>query len=526
MVAVSVVESVEQPTREEVITLQSRKTDELVVALVGPVGSGVSTTSEELIKVLEKDFGYGHHYIKVSDIIRSFAGVVGEDAPEEDDDESERIKKLQKIGNKMRDSFGEGYVAEKCVERIAVHRHQNDGYKSVGGKLVSRPRRVIHVIDSLKNPAEVDLLRDVYGEIFWVFGVFAPEEVRRSRLVKDGVKLSTITSIFEIDEDEGVSSGQKVRDTIEKSDFFIRNDDVNREKLEKSIRRFLDIIFGAKVNTPTRDEIAMYTAASAATSSACLSRQVGAAIYTKEGELIGKGANDVPKPKGGQYCWEDQGNDHRCHKWEGRICHNDDRKELLYKDITKKLKGAGIVGRDTEYDAIKKVLKKTDIKNLIEYSRAVHAEMEAIMSVVRGAKHGIVGSTLYCTTFPCHNCARHIVASGISRVVYIEPYPKSLATVLHSDAISLQEGDAKGRVEFLQYEGVAPRNMLRLFSQGAARKEGGKAIEREPTDASPVSRSPLDGFHRREQIVVHRLQRAEAETAEKTEGAGHDEAQG
>ncbi|MDN3612645.1 hypothetical protein QWZ16_23945 [Vibrio ostreicida] len=26
--------------------------------------------------------------------------------------------------------------------------------------------------------------------------------------------------------------------------------------------------------------------------------------------------------------------------------------------------------------------------------------------------------------FPCHNCAKHIVASGIKRVVYVEPYPK------------------------------------------------------------------------------------------------------
>ncbi|TMQ08861.1 MAG: hypothetical protein E6J90_35770 [Deltaproteobacteria bacterium] len=35
----------------------------------------------------------------------------------------------------------------------------------------------------------------------------------------------------------------------------------------------------------------------------------------------------------------------------------------------------------------------------------------------------------------CHNCAKHIVASGIRRVVYVEPYVKSQAVQLHGDAI-------------------------------------------------------------------------------------------
>lgn len=39
------------------------------------------------------------------------------------------------------------------------------------------------------------------------------------------------------------------------------------------------------------------------------------------------------------------------------------------------------------------------------------------------------------TTFPCHYCARHIVAAGIYEVQYIEPYPKSKALQLHADAI-------------------------------------------------------------------------------------------
>jgi deoxycytidylate deaminase len=89
--------------------------------------------------------------------------------------------------------------------------------------------------------------------------------------------------------------------------------------------------------------------------------------------------------------------------------------------------------------------------------------MEAIISVGRGGKNGLPGSTLYCTTYPCHSCARHILAAGIKRVVYIEPYPKSLAMTLHYDALSESEEDDKKKLVFLQYSGVAPKHMLRLF---------------------------------------------------------------
>ena len=42
------------------------------------------------------------------------------------------------------------------------------------------------------------------------------------------------------------------------------------------------------------------------------------------------------------------------------------------------------------------------------------------------AKTGIPtdGATLYCTHIPCHNCLKHIIQSGIKRVVYKNDHPK------------------------------------------------------------------------------------------------------
>jgi deoxycytidylate deaminase len=99
---------------------------------------------------------------------------------------------------------------------------------------------------------------------------------------------------------------------------------------------------------------------------------------------------------------------------------------------------------------------------LIEFGRAVHAEADAIASAVRLGT-SIRGSDLFCTTYPCHLCAKQIVASGLRTVTFIEPYPKSLAEKLHGDAISV-ENPQGNKVLFQPFVGVAPRSYARLFS--------------------------------------------------------------
>ena len=61
-----------------------------------------------------------------------------------------------------------------------------------------------------------------------------------------------------------------------------------------------------------------------------------------------------------------------------------------------------------------------------ELCYAIHAEQNAI---IQAAKLGISieGATLYCTHQPCVICAKMIVNSGISRVVYREGYPDEFA---------------------------------------------------------------------------------------------------
>ena len=475
------------------ISLEDRNTSELVIALVGPVGSGVSTCANLLRSVLLQTYKYDRvDTYKVSDLIRESALLVGDKVPN-DAKGANRISKLQKAGDDLRQKFSNAYLAEKCVEQIAATR-ENDGYARSGPPLALRRA---HIIDSLKNPDEVALLRAVYGDVFFLVTVFAPKSVREKRLKAGGVKEGELSSLMATDEyeDNKNGSGQDVRGTSELGDFFIRNDTDTQDTLELTVRRYLEILFNVKVHTPLNQEAAMYAAASASAKSACLSRQVGAAIYSKDNELIGIGWNDVPQAGGGLYA-ENQGKDDmRCFRWGEKVCHNDKHKGQLYDGVYEALKANGLLSLIADEKKVQEALARTDIRNLIEFSRAVHAEMEAIISVARSNKNGLVGATMYSTTFPCHSCARHIVASGISKVIYIEPYPKSLALGLHTDAIGDKEADEKeGKVVFLQYEGTAPRNMLRLFQHETKRKKNGAVIERDPSVASPVFPPLWTGF--------------------------------
>ena len=354
------------------------------------------------------------------------------------------ITEMQNAGNLLREKFGGNYLAEKTVELIYAFRKESGGYTDGG---VPIPGRRAYIIDSIKNPEELSLLRKIYGETLCVFGVFAPDNIRYTRLKNSGAAEESIKKIVDRDQNELKTFGQKTRKVFVDSDFFICNDEKS-DGLRSKLLRFIDIVFNTAVHTPTRAESAMYEAGAAAANSACMSRQVGAAIVSKGGELIAVGWNDVPRFGGGLYNEDDQSvfdsenkcvedKDNRCFKWGGNICHNEMRRNSIINSISYKICSSSLIKRGKSSADIMALLHgETAIDSLIEFSRSIHAEMEAILSVAREGRHSLDGATLYTNTYPCHNCARHIVASGISAVVYIEPYQKSLAIALHHDFIT------------------------------------------------------------------------------------------
>jgi len=122
-----------------------------------------------------------------------------------------------------------------------------------------------------------------------------------------------------------------------------------------------------------------------------------------------------------------------------------------------------------------------------------------------------MGSTLYTTTFPCHSCARHIVAAGVVRVLYIEPYEKSMARDLHDDAIAfeVEEGGVSNgtpKVKFLHFEGVSPRQFQSFFRAAERKGKDGKFIRIQPRSADKAIPEYLDNYQDFETKAVEHLE--------------------
>jgi hypothetical protein len=70
----------------------------------------------------------------------------------------------------------------------------------------------------------------------------------------------------------------------------------------------------------------------------------------------------------------------------------------------------------------------------------------------------------------CHNCAKHIIAAGLRRVVYLEPYPKSKAAAMYPQSIKLGGAAEEGSVLFEPFRGLGPRRFFDLNSRRMNRK--------------------------------------------------------
>lgn len=132
-------------------------------------------------------------------------------------------------------------------------------------------------------------------------------------------------------------------------------------------------------------------------------------------------------------------------------------------------------------------LAESRVNDLIEFGRIAHAEMGAICTAARRGT-ALRGGVLYSSTYPCHECARLIIACGIDRVVYIDPYPKSQVPAMYGDQIAESGPGAaeSGRVPFVPFEGVAPSLFPHVFAMaGRARDPDGTYRPWDPDRARP-----------------------------------------
>lgn len=423
----------------------SRDPSELVIGIVGPIGCNRMLVIDVMAK-LAKHYSYAVVTIGVSGLIKEHAQVY---TPE--DDQYTRVINLIKAGNELRKRTGDNALLAKLAA-IAVSK----------ARTVDPSPRRIYVIDSIKHPEEVDELRHIYGPGFFLFALHSSHE-RRETFLEDDCLISNADHRKELisrDADEKIVHGQSTSEAFHKADFFL-NEEGNNIKVMNTLKRFFDLIFGHPFKTPTFHEYAIFTAYGASMRSADMSRQVGA-VVTKDTDILSFGANETPRPFGGTY-WPTYdpnkglvGDVPNGRDYMRGVDRNAKEKQNIIDTIKKDLP-AEVLGKLTEN------IERSGLNDITEYGRVVHAEMDAILGCARrgiSCEH----ATLFCTTFPCHNCAKHIVAAGIKCVIYIEPYPKSKAYDMHDDSVSSGGEKAASRVIFVPFVGVGPRQFVNLFS--------------------------------------------------------------
>jgi deoxycytidylate deaminase len=244
------------------------------------------------------------------------------------------------------------------------------------------------------------------------------------------------------------------------------------------------VVLAHPFRTPTKDEFALFEATGAARLSAEPGRQVGAALANGQGEIIALGTNEVPRPGGGIY--REGGDDPDVpDQREFRFGANDEERQVDTNDRMQREIAQEIAAtlnhpsrkwlvEDVVADELLAAVLSTRLGDLTEFGRAIHAEMSAILDAARNG-HMVAGSTLYVTTFPCHNCAKHIVCAGITRCVFLAPYAKSQAEAMHSDALAVAKGGPVGKkVPFNPFVGVAPRRYAEFFTWSRRKDADGR----------------------------------------------------
>jgi cytidine deaminase len=475
---------------------------ELVLGLVAPVGVDLPAVAAALRSALHS-VSYEALEVNVIDAAATLGRWTRPDEPRYD----HRVNARMTFGNDVRADIGLDGLALVAIGDIQRLRHERTGHADgpIG--------RAAYLVRSLKTPDEVKKLRDVYGSSCFIVATYASRDVQLDTLARqiaishhaapDGFRTEAAALMRRDESERGVDTGQNLRDTFPLADVFL--DGRNSETLKASALRFVEILFAHPFRTPSRQEIGMFFAHGASLRSASPGRQVGACIATREGDTVSIGTNEVPKAHGGQY-WEgdtpDERDHHRAHDSTALLTQN------ILADLIARLRAKGWLAAELARSNLATLLKRVDtdsvlkkmvrgpddppsltekalLRDIIEFMRAVHAEMAAIASA---AKRGVSvdGCIMYATTFPCHECARHIVMVGISEVYFIDPYPKSRVPEMFEDSIVVDH-EMKGRIPFRAFTGIAPRLYADAFS-APNRRDGDKWVDWDKCRATQMPR--------------------------------------
>ena len=205
--------------------------------------------------------------------------------------------------------LGDHALAGTVISRIVKRRARETK------EACDRYTNTVFLIHQFKREEEIDLLRSVYDRLFFQVSIYSRRGARVDHLSRMFAKSHHMAgaknfrgdaeSICQRDEDEIDNlHGQRLARIFHDADFIISLDSL-RPSVKEQVTRFCNLVFSSNAISPTKMEYGLFLAKAAALRSLDLSRQVGAAIFSCDGEIIALGSNEVPKAGGGTYWCDD-----------------------------------------------------------------------------------------------------------------------------------------------------------------------------------------------------------------------------
>lgn len=402
----------------------------ILIGLTGAFGSGCTTAAKHLRDALNFAF------VPLSEAIRAEWRKSSQEGPSR--------SQLQRLGDELRQSKHPGILVEIALGELAA---------SNGGTL---PEAI--VIDGIRNIGEIGYLRDEYGYRFTLMAILASTDARWDRIgsayTDKNLGRGDFIADDQRDKNEETDYGQQVELCVDRADILLDNTSASIGGFKAKVLEFVDLVRGKNTRSATPSEILMNIAFSSAHSSKCIKRHVGAVVAAPNGQVVSAGYNE--NPLGTRPCVEEPEYQKQCFRDIVRNTH--------FEDMAKRGARCPVCGEPMVFakgppwrcQACAARKEKTNLEayffldRAMNYCTAVHAEVWAILAAGERAR----GSILYTTTFPCSQCAEKIVQSGITKVVFTEPYPDKFG----ADRLRL------GKIELQQFEGVRSSSFERIFS--------------------------------------------------------------
>lgn len=263
---------------------------------------------------------------------------------------------MVEVANDLRQRFSPSYIVEELYKKASFEN------KNI-------------VIESLRTPGEIESLKN--KEDFYLFAVDAEPFLRYERIIRRGSETDKINYADFLSQESREmnsedSAKQNLKKCIEMADFKFENNGSQEEfglKVFNILEKISDkkpsqkIVFGRK-DYLAWDEYFMGIAILSSKRSKDPSTQVGACIVDEDKKIVATGYNGAPR---------------------------------------------GIEDKDFPWSREGDFLET-------KYAYVCHAELNAILNSTR---ENLKGCTIYVALFPCNECAKAIIQSGIKKVVYL-----------------------------------------------------------------------------------------------------------